>query len=340
MNKRQAAFLVAKILFAAAVLGFLFHKVDVARVWNSVRDANRAWVGAGIALCFATVAISGWRWRRLLGVLEIDIPMFPLVCVVQIGQFFLMFLPGPVGDDLTRMLYVSRLAKGRAGEACSTVLLDRVLGLTSVFAWALLCIPWQWRLLAGSPQTHWLAVGMLAAGLAVFAAGVLFLAAGHPTHRWFEHRLRSLPAFSFRDEVANIWARFCLRKGRVVQVFLAACAAQALLCLLFYFAGLAVGIHLPPAAWFSFVPIVLASNAIPITLAGLGVREYLLILFLGILGNVSPERALAASFVAFSMMLAVSLFGGLVYILYRPKKEPASSEIAGPQGADGRSGNQ
>jgi uncharacterized membrane protein YbhN (UPF0104 family) len=323
MNKRQAAFLVAKILFAVAVLGILFRKVDVPRVWNSVRGANLGCVAAGILVCLMALCIAAWRWQRLLSVLKIHVPILPLFCVVQIGQFFLMFLPGPVGDDLTRMLYVSRLVKGRAAEACSTVLLDRVLGLTSVFAWAVLCIPWQWRLLTTSHQTYLLAVGMLAAGISTLAFGALFLVTGHPTHRWFEHRLRSLPAFSFRDEAATIWGLYCLNKRCIVQVFLAACATQLLACLIFYFAGAAVGVRLPLAAWFSFVPIVLAANAAPITIAGLGVREYLLVLFLGILGNVGPERALAASFVVFAIMFAVSLLGGVVYILYRPKAAPA-----------------
>jgi len=326
MNKRQAAFLVAKMLFAVAVLGFLLHKVDAARVWNSARGANRACVGAGILLCLATVFISGWRWHRLLAVLQIKIPVLPLVCVVQIGQFFLMFLPGPVGDDLTRMLYISRLAKGRAGEACSTVVLDRVLGLASVFALAVLCVPWQWRLLAASYQTYWLAVGMLAVGFTVCVCGILFLIAGHPTHRWFEHRLRSFPAFDFRDELATIWGLFCLNKRCIVQVVAAACVTQLLLCILFYLAGAAVGIRMPLTVWLSFVPVVLAANAVPITLAGLGVREYLLVLFLGVLGNIGAERALAASFVAFSMMFAVCLFGGVVYILYRPKQSGPSVE--------------
>jgi len=92
---------------------------------------------------------------------------------------------------------------------------------------------------------------------------------------------------------------------------------QLLLCLVFYFAGISVGITAPLHVWLNFVPIVLAANAIPITIAGLGVREYLLILFLGVLLDVKSERALAASFVAFAIILGVSLLGGLLYIFFK-----------------------
>jgi hypothetical protein len=67
---------------------------------------------------------------------------------------------------------------------------------------------------------------------------------------------------------------------------------------------------------------------LPITFAGLGVREYLLVLFLGVLAQVESERALAASFMAFSMILAVCLFGGLLYIFYRPAQRLAAPDQA------------
>jgi len=324
VTKRQIAFLLAKIAFAAAVLTWLFHKVDASRVLNSIRGAARAPILLGIMLGLFTIVIAGWRWRRWLAIFAIDIPLRSLICIAQIGQFFLMFLPGPVGDDFTRMLYISRLAPGRVGEACTTVLLDRCTGLASILVLAALCIPWQWSLLAASQQTHWMALVILCAGAALFVFGALFFLTGHPTHQWFEKRLRSLPAHSLRDEAARIWGLLCINKRRLAQVFAAALVTQLLLCVLFYLAGISVGIRLPLLSWLTFVPIVLAANALPLTVAGLGVREYLLVLFLGVTAHVEGERALAASFVVFAIILAVCLFGGLLYIFYRPAQRLAA----------------
>ena len=319
MSKRQIAFIVAKITFAAVVLTVLARKVDMSHVWMNLRDAQKAPIVAGILLCLVTVVIAGWRWQRLLQIFQISIPLKALICIAQIGQFFVMFLPGPTGDDLTRMLYISRLAPGRVGEACTTVLLDRCLGLASVLMLAVLCIPWQWNVLSTSRQTHWLALIILSAGIGVCFFGAVFFMAGHPTHQWFEKRLRSLPAHSLRDEFARIWGLLCANKTSLAQIIAAATVTQLLLCLLFYLAGLSVGIQAPAFVWLSFVPIVLAANALPITIAGFGVREYLLVLFLGVTAQVESERALAASFVAFAMILAICLLGGLLYVFYKPK---------------------
>jgi glycosyltransferase 2 family protein len=328
MNKRRVVFLLVKAVFAAVVIAWLCHKVDVSHVWARVRGAARLPIVTGILLCFGTVIISGWRWQRLLRVFQITIPLPALVCIAQIGQFFMMFLPGPTGDDLTRMLYISRLAPRRIGEACTTVLLDRCLGLASVLVLAVLCTPWQWSILSTSRQTYWLALIILSAGIGVCVCGAIFFIVGHPTHQWFEKRLRSFPAHSLRDEAARIWGLSCVNKRPLAQIIGAAVVTQVLLCVLFYLAGLSVGIHAPLLSWLTFVPIVLAANALPITIGGFGVREYLLVLFLGVTADVESERALAASFVVFSMILAVCLLGGLLYIFYRPQRKSGDSEAS------------
>src|SRR2546421_250689 len=182
MSKRQTAFLIGKILFAAAVITLICRKVDLSHVWISIRDAQRLPIFLGTLLCLCTVVISGWRWQRLLRAFQIDVPLGPLICIAQIGQFFVMFLPGPTGDDLTRMLYISRLAPGRVAEACTTVLLDRCIGLASVLLLAVVCIPWQWGVLATSPPTHWLAPALVIAGGVGCPFGGFFFFARPPTH--------------------------------------------------------------------------------------------------------------------------------------------------------------
>jgi glycosyltransferase 2 family protein len=211
--------------------------------------------------------------------------------------------------------------------------LDRFIGLVSVLLLAAFCVPWQWSLMSASSQTRWIALGMLAAGALTCVGGAVFFLAGHPTHRWFEKRLRLKPAHSLRDEAARIWGVLCDNKLLVAKVIGAALITQLIHCGAFYLAGLSVGIHTPLLIWTTFVPIVLAANALPITIAGVGVREYLLVLFLGVIAGVNSEQAIAASFVIFAMILMMCLLGAFLYIFYRPKrKETAVDEVTAPAG--------
>ncbi len=326
MTKKQAIFPIAKVLFALAVVAWLVHKIDLARVWSNVRDAHPLPFVLGITLSLSTVVIAGWRWKRLLEIFAINIPLKSLVCVVPIGAFFAIFLPGSTGDDLTRMLYISRLAPGRVGEACTSVIMDRCIGLTAILLLGLVCVPWQWSVLSTSSQTRWIALIILSVGACVCLGWAVFFVAGHATHRWYAKRLKARPAHTLRDEAARIWGLLCDNKIVVAKLLGAALIAQLIQSVSFYLAGVAVGIHESLAVWLTFLPIVLAANALPITIAGLGVREYLLILFLGVIAGVESEQAFAASFVMFSMILTISLLGGLLYIFYRPKSAPGSPD--------------
>jgi hypothetical protein len=328
MKRKQWILLVLKALLAAAVVFWLFRRVDIHRVWHTIVGVRLLPAVAGLALGLLTIVIAGWRWQRELANFDIAIPLRALVCIVQIGQFFAVFLPGPIGDDLTRILYVSRLAPNRVAEACTAVIVDRAMGLCGIVLLAAVCTPWQWPIMATSAQTRWIAIAILSAGAMVSLAGLAFFAAGHPTHRWFEKRLRSGPAQTARDEIARIWGLLCDNKLSVAKVLGAAAMTQAINCVLFYFAGVSIGIDRPLLLWLTFVPIVLAASALPISIAGIGVREYLLVLFLAVVAGVDGEQALAASLVVFAIILAICLLGGVLYIFYKPK--PAAVDVWEP----------
>jgi glycosyltransferase 2 family protein len=320
MNRKRTTLVIIKIALTAALFAWLFHKVSPDRVWDSVRHARPAPFVGGVLLCWLTVLIAGWRWDRLLNVIGLAVPLPSLIGIAQIGQFFSMFLPGPTGDDLTRMLYVSKIAQGRVGEACATVLLDRIIGLASVLLMALACLPFHWQLLAASRQTWWLALAILTAAALMLAAGLVFFLVPRPhLDRWIERGLPGLPGTKWHDRILRMWVMLTSHKKPIATVLLAAVGTQLTVCTFFYLAGCAVGIAAPFATWLGFVPVVLAASAIPISIAGLGVREYLVVLFLGVMAGVDTEHALAASLIAFAMMFTVSLMGGIVYVFFRPR---------------------
>jgi hypothetical protein len=324
MSGRQIAIIVAKLAFAAWVIAWLFQKTDASRVWTSVSEAHLGYVALGAALNLFTILIAGWRSHRLLRTIQVKVSLWTVTAIAQIGQFFLFFLPGPAGDDLTRMLYLSRIAKGRLGEVCATVLLDRCIGLAAVLGLAVLCIPWHWAVLSSSQAAQFFALGLIAGGAAVCAGGALFFSLSRARlERIRDWGLGFLPEGKLRRQLAHMSGLLVLNRRAVAQVIAAAVLTQVVLCFVYRLAGHSVGIDAPIGTWLGFVPILLAANAVPITIAGLGVREYLLVLYLGVVLHVPEEQALASSIIVLAMSLAVCLLGGVVYILYRP---PAAVE--------------
>ena len=318
MKARAVVFLLAKAIFAAGILFWLFSRIDGAALLASLSSAKAGPIAAALFLCVAVIAVAAWRWLKLLSVFGIRSSLRELFSIVWIGQFFSMFLPGPLGDDASRMVYISRIAPRQVGEACLSVLIDRGLGLCSVFVLCLFAVPLQWPLLAGNPQTFFLGGFALAGGCAVAAVGILFLLFGRTSSGLGLFCL--LPAGRLQMELLRLWNLAAQNKVLFLQVFCAAVVVQLLNCLIYWQAGLAIGVDLPLLAWINFVPVVLAANILPVTIAGLGVREYLVVLFLGVANGVPEAQAMAASLIVFSLMVVASACGGLVFMIYRPKK--------------------
>ena len=76
-----------------------------------------------------------------------------------------------------------------------------------------------------------------------------------------------------------------------------------------------------------FVPVILLAGVLPITFAGIGVRDYLLFVFLGAtIGNpIQKERIAALSLILLILALQSAALGGLIYLGYKPGRRNPSS---------------
>lgn len=320
MNRKVLSTLI-KILVVTAAMVWLRGKVDFAGVGRVLAAANARFLGLAALLFWVPIFIAGFRWHVLLKTLDIALPFPVLASVIHIGQFFAVLLPGVAGDDGTRFFYISRLAQGRAKQACSTVLLDRLLGFASLFILTTICIPLNWNVLASQPATRWVGVGFLAAGVSMLSLGAFFLLCKQSVLERFALKIQSLfPGSALISELSEVALAFAGNRGRLCVVCAAALVTQVLICGAFWSAGNALGIHLPLWGWMSFVPVILVASVLPITFAGIGVRDYLLFLFLGssMQAGVAADQVAALSllFLVFALLLAV--IGGLVYLVYKP----------------------
>ena len=90
---------------------------------------------------------------------------------------------------------------------------------------------------------------------------------------------------------------------------------QILATISFIFVALAFKIHLSPLEYLWVFALVSLLLFLPISLAGLGVREGSMIFLLGILG-VSSEKALAASLTLFIISIMLGSVGVLLHLFH------------------------
>ena len=327
--KQKVIYPLLKLAVVSAALFWLSRRVDFAGVWRVLSEAKTGWLALAALLVLVPVLIAGFRWKILLGTLGIRLPAGRLALICQIGQFFGVLVPGLAGDDGTRLLYVSRLAPGRASQACSTVLLDRLIGLCCLFALSLVCIPLNWSLLSMQSSTRAVAIGFLVAGSAVIGSCALLFCLSRSQLETLVQLVRCrFPTSRIAGEWAAAADIFARNKAALSVVAVAALCAQILICAMYWTVGMAVGIEVTLLVWTSFVPVIALAGVLPITFAGIGVRDYLLFLFLGSSLHGGGDRLAALSLLLLGYTLFSALLGGVVYLFHRAK--PASQVLPSP----------
>jgi uncharacterized membrane protein YbhN (UPF0104 family) len=110
----------------------------------------------------------------------------------------------------------------------------------------------------------------------------------------------------------------------IAQTIVLSLTAHSIQAWLHILLGLALGVEIPWSYILILYPLVGVFSALPISLNGIGLREGGYLFLLRQIG-VSPEKAIAFSFLWLIIVAIDSLIGGLVFIL---KKSPKPSEIA------------
>jgi hypothetical protein len=241
------------------------------------------------------------------------------VRITFIAQFFNQALPSTVGGDAVRIWMASREGSSlRLAAHC--VLADRGIATAMLLLFVVAGFPFQNAVLA-APTIQWavnsLAVGALAGfALCLMAAGVLRNRCG---------RLRLVAEVC---DMALAIRRVLGSRSHGVPVLALSALNQILSILGMLLLALALNIVVGWTAFFVLVPFVLLLSMIPISIGGWGLREGIMIAAFGYVG-VSRDSALSLSLLFGLATMAVSLPGGVFWLLQRAKTPPVDEAPKG-----------
>jgi uncharacterized protein (TIRG00374 family) len=268
------------------------------------------------------------RWRMILKVQGLDLPLSRATSISFVAQFFNSFLLGSSGGDLIKAYYAARETHHKKTEAVTTVFVDRLIGLWSMLLFAVLMSAMDFNIVL-KYKRYW-ALSLLILGMFVALTIVLVIAFWGGVSKRFpraRHLFRKLP----KGEMLERSLDSCREFGKKPKLLIDTVGLSLILNLFCVFQVLflanSLGIHASQAL-FVVVPIVFCISAMPVTPSGLGVRENLFVLLLVVL-NVPQTAALSLSLLAFAGGLFWSMVGGVVYMGLKEKEH--LGEVAHPQ---------
>jgi glycosyltransferase 2 family protein len=301
-RKRQA---LVKLLVGLLILAFLFRTADFGELELSWDARTAGFLLLGIICIGGALVLSSVRWWVVLWSRSCSFP--ELFRAYLLGWLSSLFLPSTVAGDAVRVAVVARGNTG-AGAAVSSIVLERSLGLGAL----VLC------LLVGlflAPAAFLAPAGLirwdvtLTQALAVTAL-ILAVSALLWTQRY---RMRSV--VDALSDAISVWSRFGRSPGRMAAAAGVALGVQALYIAAWWGFAHALAIPLSWEALLVYVPLVSLVALLPVTMAGLGVREGAWVILL------APLGAPMAGVVTFSLLyyvstLLVALFlAGLMFVV-------------------------
>ncbi len=325
---RGALLLVAKVLFSLGLMVFLFARIPIHEVGATLRQATVAWLASAAALLLASNVLGAYQWHQLLQAVEIRIPFWKVLAYYHVGLFFNNFLPANVGGDLARVLDASRYGPSRAA-AFSTIIMDRLIGTLALAGLALVTTVPAFRrfhAVAGLPVS-----GLYLALLAFFALSVVMVwAVFHPALLpAVERALSRVGLGGFKpalDDLAGRLQGFRDQRRLFARLLGVALVVQVSRIGVHVLVARALGLGVSPQYFFLFVPLLAVLVSLPISLNGIGVREGAGVVMFGLIG-VSRTNAFALQFATYLVAVAVSLLGGLVFLVRLPRRRAAARQL-------------
>ena len=297
--------------FTTATLIFVFRGIDKQIFVRLLATQNRGLLGAAAGFMLLQIVLGGERWRSILcPLVRGPVPSVASVQSVFYASIFFNCLPiGAVGGDVARILLARRFELSLS-QIVLSVLIDRVLTVAAFITLALATLPTISSPLA---TTAWFvgAAILVAGGIGLALLGPIERLLGRWRHQRFIHLL-----VRTAEDVRHLANRAGLR-ALCFAVASGACAGFTVYCI-----GRSLGIGVGPIAMTAVSSIMALVVALPISVAGWGVREVSLVALLGVLG-VDSEAALVVSVELGLINTLLSLPGGLVWLSLRDPRRAA-----------------
>ena len=287
------------------MLYFVFRGIDRHVFERLLTAQNSSLLVAAAALIVLQIILGGARWGTVLSATCDDRPpsLLNLQAVFYASTFFNCLPLGTVAGDIARVWLARRFSLS-VRQIVLSVLLDRILAIGALIVLAIITLP---------TIAHPLAARASLAGVAILLAGVGVFLLLQPIER-IAGRWRDVWLMPSILRTADTLRRTTKRAGLFALFYALLAAASGALAA--YCISRSLNIQVGLMAMTAIMSFVAFATALPISLAGWGVREVSLVSLLGLL-SVDREAALLLSVEFGIITTLMSLPGAVIWLSLR-----------------------
>lgn len=135
-NLRKKGLTALKIIISAALIYFIFTKLNVSEVFETVKKANPIYLVFALLLFIASKIIAAFRLNLYFHELKVLLTQKSNIKLYLLGMFYNLFLPGGIGGDAYKGYVIKKKFEVETKKVVSVLVLDRLSGLLLLFIYA------------------------------------------------------------------------------------------------------------------------------------------------------------------------------------------------------------
>jgi len=295
---------VAGVAVSVSLVWLIVGRVDGRALSNALATTHLGWLLAAAGAFGFGLALAAARWRLPLDMSGLGRPWPFVLRVATVGHCFNMALMGPVGGDLVKAALFARWTRQSGAKTLATCGIDRLLagGGSVIYGALTLCL-----ILSGGGLERLASLHLEGPAwrIPVLAAAVVAILAWALRRRFRGNDFVRRSWSSFQD----VFRRFGeSRRVAVTGVFLSLLNQLVWTSVLGWCLYAVAGGRVDWATTLWVFPIVSTIAALPISVAGAGVREGTSVLLLSACG-VSEVDALAAALLTSGIYISWAIVG-------------------------------
>ncbi len=289
-----------------AILAYLGSRIDMPATGLALLSVDLRYLLLVLLLIAVDRAGMILRWILLLKSSGHSVSAKSAAWIHMVSTFLGSVLPAGVGGDVARAYTLSQRT-ARGSEAVASVAVDRLVGVTSLAVMGVVGLI-VWMLRRGeAPQTL-----SLVAILFIMAIGSLVVWSDRVVRRVLPSSWHASGLVSRLLELSDAVAGYRRRPAALGVVFLVSLGVQTLRIVEAYLLGRGLGIQVAFSSYLVFMPVGLLAFMLPISVAGFGLPQGVIVWLLRPLG-VSDPLSFALSTLFVLTGLVGHLPGALLY---------------------------
>ena len=305
---------VAQVLIGVAALGLIIIKSDARGLIVALRNTRLSLLPIAVFASFMVTWLMAFRWRAILHAKGLDVKILRLFLYYLIGIFFTSFVPGGgVSGDVARLIYVDREVHDKA-LVLSTLVYERLIGVFTLLLIGL-SATLMTRAYGQTDRMIYLSEGILVIAFMIIAALMSSFVSARLASL-IRKVGRKVRAVRVADAAARTLESISVLRrdsGLLLRTSVVSILIRIVWSLGCYVVSRAMGLPIDLLTLFAFISLIDLVRLMPISVGGLGVREWTVVALFATLG-ITKEQSLTFSILAFAPIYLNAIVGGLLYI--------------------------